>query len=219
MRGVADMGMFGSNRPRTMQDMAMQGQNPIAAPQLQTIPMPQMVQQNAPQMNDGRPHGARRIAGLLSSFASGALGVPDRYGQGVMQQQEQQRQMQLQQQQQTEQRAYEQATWQHRQEWQQAHPDPQQPTEMERVLQAAGFDPGSPQYIEQMRTYARNRADPMQTINNGDGTFTLVRPSQLQPQGQPQATPSRPAIGATVADPRRAGGQASLAPANFPPHG
>ena len=197
----------------------MQGQMPdaLAAPQLQTMAMPQMpsqMPQGAPQMGDGiRPTGARRIAGLLSSFASGALGQPDRYGNMIAQRQQEQRQLQLQQQQQAEQRAYEQATWQQRRDYERANPEPQQPTEMERVLQAAGFVPGSPQYIEQMRTYARNRADPMQTINNGDGTFTLVRPSQLQPQ----TAPTRPAIGETVADPRRAGGQTPPASANFPP--
>jgi len=217
MRGVADMGMFGSSRPRTMQDMAMQGQNPIAAPQLQTIPMPQMIaQQNAPQMNDGRPHGARRIAGLLSSFASGALGVPDRYGQGVMQQQEQQRQMQLQQQQQTEQRAYAESQWRAHQDYERQNPEPDA---FMRSMVAAGIDPNSDEGRRLTRQRVTNMADPMVTMNNGDNTFTLVRPSQLQPQGQPQATPSRPAIGATVADPRRAGGQASLAPANVPPHG
>lgn len=223
MRGVVDMGMFGSSRPRTMNDIAMQGRVPVdlAQPQLQPMAMPQMAPQASPQMNDGRPHGARRIAGLLSSFASGALGMPDRYGQSVAHNQEQQRQLQLAQQQQTQDRAYEESQWRARQEWQQAHPDPQPPTEMERVLQAAGYAPGSPEYTTQMQAYARNRADPMQTINNGDGTFTLVRPSQLQSQGRPapQAAPNRPAIGATVADPRRAGGQASPAPANFPPHG
>lgn len=213
------MAMFGSSlnrRPRPMNEQAMTGPMPsaLAAPQLQTQPMPMLPQtgiQSAPQRGGGV--NFRNIAGVLGDALAQASGGQARFLPQMMHDREQQRQLQLQQQQQAEQRTYEQAVWQQRQDYQRAHPDPQQPTEMERVLQAAGFVPGSPQYIEQMRTYARNRADPMQTINNGDGTFTLVRPSQLQPQ----TAPARPAIGETVADPRRAGGQTPPASANFPP--
>lgn len=218
------MAMFGSSlgrRPRSMNEQAMTGPMPaaLAHPQLQTMPMPPMaaVPQNAPR----RGNGLRNVAGVLGDMLSQAAGGQARFLPQMLQERDQQRQMQLRAQQQAEERAYEESQWRARQEWQQAHPDPQPPTEMERVLQAAGYAPGSPEYTTQMQAYARNRADPMQTINNGDGTFTLVRPSQLQSQGRPapQAAPNRPAIGATVADPRRAGGQASPAPANFPPHG
>ena len=102
----------------------------LAAPQLQTMAMPQMpsqMPQGAPQMGDGiRPTGARRIAGLLSSFASGALGQPDRYGNMIAQRQQEQRQLQLQQQQQAEQRAYDESQWRARTDYQRQNAAPSQ---------------------------------------------------------------------------------------------
>jgi len=198
----------------------MQGQMPgvLAAPQLQTMAMPQMpsqMPQGAPQMGDGiRPTGARRIAGLLSSFASGALGQPDRYGNMIAQRQQEQRQLQLQQQQQAEQRAYDESQWRTRQDYQRANPEPDA---FMRSMIAAGIDPNSDEGRRLMHQRVVNMADPMMTMNNGDNTFTLVRPSQLQPQANASSAPSRPAIGATVADPRRTGGQTPPASANFPP--
>lgn len=119
------LGMFGNRPRRTMNDQAMMGAMPetLAAPQLQTMPMPQLPpMQQAPQ--DGRPTGARRIAGLLSSFASGALGQPDRYGDMIAQRQQEQRQLQLRQQMQAEERAYEESQWRARQDYERANPEP-----------------------------------------------------------------------------------------------
>jgi len=175
----------------------MQGQMPIAlaAPQMQTMAMPQMpaqMPQGAPQMGDGiRPTGARRIAGLLSSFASGALGQPDRYGNMIAQRQQEQRQLQLQQQQQVEQRAYDQAIWQQRQDYQRANPEPDA---FMRTLTAAGIDPNSDEGRRLIRQRAVNMADPLQFINNGNNTVTAVRGSELGGRVSSPAA-SGPAVG------------------------
>lgn len=217
------MAMFGSSlnrRPRPMNEQAMTGHMPdaLAQPQLQTIAMP-MLPQTAPQMPaqpaPQRGGGLRNVAGVLGDMLSQASGGQARFLPQMMQERQQQRQLQLQAQQQAEQRAYEESQWRQHQDYQRANPEPDA---FMRTLTSAGIDPNSAEGRRLIRQRAMNMADPMQTVNNGDGTFTLVRPSQLG-QPAPQAAPNRPAIGATVADPRRAGGQASPAPANFPPHG
>ena len=181
------MGMFGSSRPRTMNDMAMQGQMPstLAAPQLQPMQMPQMPAQPEPQ----RGGGLRNVAGVLGDMLSQASGGQARFLPQMMQERQQQRQMQLQQQQQAEQRAYDESQWRQRQDYQRANPEPDA---FMRSLTAAGIDPNSPRGRALLAQRVTNMADPMQTINNGDGTFTMIRTSALQPQSPANATPAAP---------------------------
>lgn len=185
------LGMFGNRR--SMNGQAMMGAMPdtLAGPQLQTMPMPQMPPMpQAPQ--DGRPTGARRIAGLLSSFASGALGQPDRYGDMIAQREQEQRQLQLRQQMQAEERAYEESRWRARQDYERANPEPDA---FMRSMVAAGIDPNSDEGRRLIRQRVTNMADPLQFINNGNNTVTAIRGSQLGGQMAPAATPSGPAVG------------------------
>ena len=94
----------------------------LAAPQLQTMAMPMLPQtgiQSAPQRGGGV--NFRNIAGVLGDALAQASGGQARFLPQMMHDREQQRQLQLQQQQQAEQRAYEQAIWQQRQDYQRAH--------------------------------------------------------------------------------------------------
>ena len=108
------MAMFGSSlnrRPRPMNEQAMTGPMPsaLAAPQLQTQPMPMLPQtgiQSAPQRGGGV--NFRNIAGVLGDALAQASGGQARFLPQMMHDREQQRQLQLQQQQQAEQRTYEQ---------------------------------------------------------------------------------------------------------------
>jgi hypothetical protein len=172
-----------------MNEQAMVGAMPetLAAPQLQTMPMPEMAQM--PQAAQPRRGGGlRNVAGVLGDMLSTAAGGQARFLPNMMQERDEQRQLQLRQQMQAEQRAYEESQWRARQDYERNNPAPDAFT---RSLVAAGIDPNSEEGRRLARQRAINMADPMQTVNNGDGTFTLVRPSQFG-QPAPQAAPSAP---------------------------
>ena len=216
------MAMFGSAR----RQMAMPPE--LAAPDMNNpafagLMQPQMqpMQQPMQAMPQRRMSTGRNIAGNIGDALMQLGGMNPMFAQTRQRHEQMQAQMEAQRAQAAQEaaqtadnRAYDASEWTRRQEYQQEHQAPTAPTEMERILVAAGYQPGSPEFMQHMRQYAGNRADPMQTINNGDGTFRLVRPSQLNGGASP-AQPPRPEIGATMADPRRAGGQTSPASGTF----
>lgn len=65
--------------------------------------------------------------------------------------------------------------WMAQQRWQQANPEPVQPTEFDRALQGAGIAPGSPEAIQFYRdrasAMARDPADQFITATLPNGTF------------------------------------------------
>jgi hypothetical protein len=85
------------------------------------------------------------------------------------------------------------------------------PTEIERLAQAAGYMPGTPEYQTILRNAVNNRSDPSQLVANGDGSFTPYRHSQLYGGEQPVPAPS----GVTFT-PRKAAGGPGATPATFP---
>ena len=191
------MGMFGSSRPRSLTDMGMTGPMPsaLAAPQLQTQPMPMLPQtgiQSAPRRGGGN---LRNIAGVLGDALAQASGGQARFLPQMMHDREQQRQLQLQQQQQAEQRAYDESQWRARQDYQRANPEPDA---FMRSMVAAGIDPNSDRGRALLSQRVSNMADPMMTVNNGDGTYTLIRTSQVQQRSQGDTTPAAPSAPDTL---------------------
>lgn len=61
------------------------------------------------------------------------------------------------------------------------------PTEIERILSAAGYQPGTPEYVELMRQAAQNKANPMQAVSGvdeqGNQVLRFLRPGGMAPGG------------------------------------
>jgi hypothetical protein len=114
--------MFGNRPRRSMNEQAMVGAMPetLAAPQMQTMPMPEMPQAAQPR----RGGGLRNVAGVLGDMLSQAAGGQARFLPNMMQERDEQRQLQLRQQMQAEQRAYEESQWRQRQDYERANPEP-----------------------------------------------------------------------------------------------
>lgn len=155
----------------------------------------------------------RAIAGLLGDAISRLSGGEAMYVPMMLQQRQQEQAAAQRRQEREQERADNWTDWQARQDYERAHPATPQPTEFERVLTASGLQPGTPEYMALARQYAESRANPMQYLPNGDGTFTVVPRGGTPPQGQPQG---RPAIGTRV-DRLPTGGPTSPASGNFRP--
>jgi len=212
MRGVADMGLFGNRRPSFLPQDSMFNQMPLppgmggqmpdsmAAPQVGGMPMPQVAPQpTTPQPTLGRPTGARRVAGLASSFLSGALGQPDRYGAMVNQNQQQMRETQLRQQQQAEERAYEESQWRARQDYQRANPEPDTSSWEDNAGNRWRMGPNGPVLV------FRDPTPRYQFVTglDADGNTVMRQvaiPNNVPPAGAPQPT------AAPVAPPAATGG-------------
>lgn len=71
-------------------------------------------------------------------------------------------------------------SWIEREMWKRQNPAPRAPTEFERMLEASGLQPGTPQYQQVIRQYVNNRANPFipMTVQNPDGSETrqFIRP-------------------------------------------
>jgi hypothetical protein len=85
------------------------------------------------------------------------------------------------------------------------NPLPAQPTEYERMLGAAGFQPGTPEYLQHVRNYVTMRENPMVMTPYGPMPYSSVSGAQNMPQ-----------IGAVMDDPRRQGGAGGNVSGNFP---
>lgn len=65
--------------------------------------------------------------------------------------------------------------WTAQQEFKRQNPEPQQPTEFERMLLESGVQPGTPKWIEAHRARAENMYDPIVTVPFPDGTYAGAR--------------------------------------------
>lgn len=79
--------------------------------------------------------------------------------------------------------AQQRAEWLWRQEWERANPRPQQPTEIMRLAEEAGYQPGTPQWQEAMRTAFLNRQNPMVGIDVQQPDGSTIRQFIRPPQG------------------------------------
>lgn len=105
--------------------------------------------------------------------------------------------------------------WQQQQEYEAAHPTPQQPNEFERALAAGGYVPGSPEYILRQRQRADNLANPIQgvpyTDEQGNSGIRFIRPSGAG--GPPHVLQTLPPGAVPIPN---AGGAGSGGPRTFP---
>ena len=67
--------------------------------------------------------------------------------------------------------------------WQATHRTPVQPTEFERSVLAAGYQPGTPEYVDLMRKFVENKANPMQAVpgvdDQGNQILRFIRPTSM----------------------------------------
>ncbi len=76
------------------------------------------------------------------------------------------------------------ATFVAQKEWERANPAAPQPTEFERTVQAAGIQPGTPEYLQIMRQRAENQASaPPMVVTNPDGTKTIFPTGSIPRSG------------------------------------
>lgn len=94
--------------------------------------------------------------------------------------------------------------WLFRQNWQRENPAPQAPSEIMRLAQEAGYQPGTPEWQEAMRTAFLNRQNPMVGIDIQQPDGSTIRQFIRPPAGGGQqggddeweyGGPSQPATG------------------------
>lgn len=155
---------------------------------------------NAPPAKPG--FGTKDVIGIIGDALSAAGG-----GQGVytqMKLQDRQRERMLEQAQ--LQRQADMQDWVAKERYKADHPTTPQPTEFERVLDAAGFSPEEKLRLLQQR--ARNTADPLQAVKtygaDGSEGLQFIRPSQMQGGGDPSlggaGSPPAPSPSADLRD-------------------
>ena len=177
------MSQFGGPRP-DLSGTFGGGPNADGSLSLSNYVTPETAQtiQNAPAQNPGffsKNGGWRDVVGALGDALATASG-----GQGIYMPQKLQQQKLMQQQQQAEaQRKAELQDWLWKQNYERANPAPAQPTEIERLAVASGYQPGTPEYTAALRQAFQNRSDPFQgvTVSNPDGSQTMQfdRASQM----------------------------------------
>jgi hypothetical protein len=94
--------------------------------------------------------------GVLADALAGAAGREGPYASMLMQQ----RQSQQEEDRYQRHRADSFDLWRQQQDYQAQHPNPPQPTEYERMLQAAGYAPGTPEYVDHVRNYVNMKENP-----------------------------------------------------------
>lgn len=144
--------------------------------------------------------------GVAADALAGAAGRPGPYAAMMRQRQDEASQIAAEQRRQAEQFAM----WQQQKQWERANPVAPAPTEFERTVQAAGIQPGTPEYAQIMRQRAENQASaPPMVVTNPDGTKTVF-PAGSIPRG-PATMPTAPVGKLTPM-----GGAGSQGPGMFP---
>lgn len=70
------------------------------------------------------------------------------------------------------------------QDYRAAHPTAAQPTEYERMLEAAGYQPGTPDYLQHVRNYVNMRENPITMTPYGPMPYSSLTPQlPTQPVG------------------------------------
>lgn len=134
-----------------------------------------------------KPGGGINWLGVLADALSGASGGQPLYAQRTLQQRQMLAQQALEEARQNREHdrsvADARANFVYEQQYRQAHPTPEAPTELERYMVAAHIDPQSPQGQAMLRDAAQNRSNPIQgvpfTDEQGNQGIRFVRPSQL----------------------------------------
>lgn len=175
----------------------------------------------APQPAFGEPSKGQRIAGIIADTLAGFNGQQGKYAQAEAARSNQMRQFQMQRQAEEQRRAAEMQQFVAQREYDAVNPRAAAPTEFERTVLAAGYVPGSPEYVKLLRQRAENQANPVQGIpgvdENGNQILRFVRPGVGAGQsggGGQTSVGGRPAIG-TIMDTLPGGGAGSQAPRPF----
>lgn len=124
--------------------------------------------------------GIRDIVGIIGEALGGAAGNgPGAYTQSKLREREiaeRQRQAMVT-------RGVDWQDWVAKQQYEAANRLPPQPLEIERLLSAAGYQPGTPEYASMIRQAAQNKVNPIQgvPITNPDGStgIQFIRPNMV----------------------------------------
>lgn len=127
----------------------------------------------------------RGIAGTLGDFLLQQSGNQPIYQPAMRQQGA----IRAQQQQAEAKRFADNQDWMGREAFKRSNPTP---NDFTKNLISAGIDPASADGQKLYRERVQNQADPLQRVDNGNGTFSFVRPSQMRQGGLPggQGVPS-----------------------------
>ena len=127
--------------------------------------------------------GARDVVGIIGDALSAMGGGQGVYTQMKLRERDTQQRLQMAKQQ----RQADMEDWRAKFDYERQFPKEAQPTEFERILDAAGFGPEEKLRLLQQR--ARNTADPLQAVKtygaDGSEGLQFVRPSQMQGGGDP----------------------------------
>lgn len=179
--------------------------NIFGAPMRQDIPgmTPPFVPPEPAEAEFKKPSMGALIAGVVGDTLSQIGGGQGMFLPALYRQQEMAAKAQMD----AAQRGADFANWEQKERWKLANPAPAQPTEFERSVIAAGYQPGTPEYINLMRQRAQNQADPIRAVPGVDATgndvLRFIRPSQFgasasaSPPAGVTFTPLPPAGGAT----------------------
>lgn len=168
------------------------GMGPSAPP----MPMP------APAADAGKIGTGRMIAGYVGDALAQLGGLRGNFAPAIQQHQEALRRAQQAQ----LQRQADRDDWLWKFRVERDNPATPQPTEFERILNAAGFSPEEKLRLLQQR--ARNTADPLQAVKtygaDGSEGLQFIRPSQMQGGGDPSlggaGSPPAPSPSADLRD-------------------
>lgn len=149
---------------------------------------------------------------IIADALSGLAGQQGHAAEGLMRRRDEQTALERGEEQYRSRRADANDDWRTHQDYEDAN---RQPTGYQGDLVAQGLVPGSPEFISAMTEYNTNRRDPMQMFSMGDNGFAYAPRSQGATilGGAPTPAPTGP-VGGWADEP---GGQASPAPATFPP--
>jgi hypothetical protein len=114
--------------------------------------------------------------GVLTDALAGAAGKEGPYASMLMQQRQLQQQQAMQQMQSDRELNREKALF----DYESANKTPQ-PTEYERALQAAGIQPGTPEYAQHMKNYVQVRENPPYFYTDPTSGQTMMIPRTMAP--------------------------------------
>jgi len=144
--------------------------------------------QQVPQATSKPKVGIAEILGGLGDVISAASGGQPSFLPQRQAQLEQQRMLQQRAQMAQDARNGDWEDWVRQKQWERDNPAPTQPLEVERLLGAAGYQPGSPEYIAMLRQAAQNKVNPIQGVpfTNPDGSQGLqfIRPNMMGGEGK-----------------------------------
>lgn len=143
-----------------------------------------------PQAAPQAPRAKVNWAGILADALSGAMGRPGQYAAMNNQQRAEQTDFERGEQRYQRQRADGIEDWRMKQDYERANPGP--PSGFAGELVQAGFQPGTPEYVEKLQQRITNQLDPFVTAPLPSGVYSGPRSGLASLGSGPAVTPKVP---------------------------